>query len=270
MERNRDHRTNAMPTPRVVTVTLLPALILPQALDGCVAVVIDILRATTTIITALAAGAKCVIPCATIDEARALASEERHSPALLAGERHGKPIDGFDLGNSPGDFTAARCRGQTIITTTTNGTKALLASRCAERVLVGAFVNFSAVCEQLDTDPRPVHIVCAGTDGEPALEDTLFAGAIVDHLSEMFDVQVNDAARLAWDCFENHGRIMAGAFEVCRGGEALMKIGLTADLRFAASVDKYALAAEMKYDPPRVEVVAAGIKRRHWPITDPY
>src|SRR5438132_538117 len=77
----------------------------------------------------------------------------------------------------------------------------------AERVLVAAFVNFSAVCEQLRMDVRPVHIVCAGTDGEVSLEDTLLAGAFVDFLSENGDVHLNDAARLAWDVFENHGRV---------------------------------------------------------------
>src|SRR5437667_327941 len=82
----------------------------------------------------------------------------------------------------------------------------------------GAFVNFSAVCEQLRTDPRPVHIVCAGTDAEVSLEDTLLAGAIVDFLCENGDVKLNDSARLAWDSFENNGQMLEGALEVGLGG----------------------------------------------------
>ena len=75
-------------------------------------------------------------------------------------------------------------------------------------MLVAAFVNFSAVCEQLRQEKRPVHIVCAGTEGEIAMEDTLLAGALVDFLCEAMEVRLNDSARLAWDCFENHGRML--------------------------------------------------------------
>ena len=132
-------------------------------------------------------------------------------------------------------------------------------------VLVAAFVNYSAVCEQLRHEARPLHIVCAGTDGEPSLEDTIFAGALVDHLSEAWDVQLNDAARLAWDAFENHGRILEGAFEVSRGGEKLLDIGLGADLKAAAAVDHFAVVAEVRRDPVRVELSGAGIKRRYGP-----
>ncbi len=253
-----------MPNDREVRVFLTPALIPPDALAGRIAVVIDILRATTTMIHALAAGAKAIYPCSEIDEARSLAAATP-GKVLLTGERNGATIPGFDLGNSPRDFKAAAVRNSTIIMTTTNGTPALCAALAAERVLVAAFVNFSAVCEQLTNDNRPIALVCAGSDGSPSLEDTLFAGALVDHLCENGDMALNDAARLAWDSFENQGEILAGAFEVSLAGEKLLKIGLGADLKDAAEVDRFALAAEVRRDPVRVEVCAAGIKRCYWP-----
>src|SRR4051794_4907897 len=128
---------------RNVRVHLTPNYLPDGGLAGSTAIAVDVLRATTTMLTALAAGAKCIIPCATIDEAKAAAAEGRWSPALLAGEREGRPIPGFDLGNSPSEFTAANCKGKTVIASTTNGTKAILACHSAGRVLIGAFVNFS-------------------------------------------------------------------------------------------------------------------------------
>src|SRR5205807_9970970 len=156
-------------------------------------------------------------PCAEVEEARALAGQMRVGRALLGGERGGVPLPGFDLGNSPREYTAKVCRGNTLVLTTSNGTRALLRAAEAERTLVAGFVNYSAVCEQLRQDVRPVYIVCAGTEGEVSLEDTLLAGAFIDFLSETTEARLNDAARLAWDCFENHGRVLVGALEVSGG-----------------------------------------------------
>lgn len=253
-------RTMAIERP--VTVHLLPQL--ASGLAGAVAVVVDVLRATTSIVHAFAAGADAVVPCATIDEARALA-KRRKSGVLLTGEREGKPIAGFDLGNSPRDFTAAKCKGKTVIMATTNGTPAIVAAALAERVLIAAFVNFSAVCEQLRTDPRPVHIVCAGTDGGISVEDTLLAGAIVDFLCEHEEVALSDSARLAWDAFENHGRILEGALELGQGGRNLLKLGYHFDIHDATRVDRFTLCPELRREPLRIERGAVGIVRAHWP-----
>src|SRR6266851_4504996 len=154
---------------REVRVHLLPQLAPPGNLRGGVAVVIDVLRATTTIIHALAAGCEAVRPCAEVEEAKALADGMRAGRVLLAGERGGRPLPGFDLGNSPGEYVPKICRGTTLVLTTTNGTLALLRAAEAERVLIAGFVNYSAVCEQLRQDLRPLHIVCAGTEGEITL-----------------------------------------------------------------------------------------------------
>src|SRR3954454_8565361 len=133
----------------MVFVHLLPSLTPESGLRGGVAVVIDVLRATTMIVHALVAGCTEVIPVSEVEEARQIAAALPVGSALLAGERQGVPIDGFDLGNSPDECTSARCRGKTMVITTTNGTRALLACGDADRVFLGAFVNFAATCRRL-------------------------------------------------------------------------------------------------------------------------
>jgi 2-phosphosulfolactate phosphatase len=254
-----------MPEDRDVHVYLLPCLVPCGRLADGIAVAIDVLRATTTIIHALAAGCTAVRPCAEIAEAQDLAGQMRAGRVILGGERNGAPLAGFDLGNSPGEYTPKVCKGTTLVLTTTNGTRALLRAADAARTLVAGFVNFSAVCEQLRQDPRPVYMVCAGTDGEVSLEDTLLAGALVDYLCDQSEVQLNDGARIAWDCFEHHGQVLRGAFEVSKGGAKLRGLGYDDDIRVAAQVDQFALVPELRRDPLRVEVGAFGIVKSHWP-----
>src|SRR5262245_37567903 len=177
---------------RVVNVHLLPALAPPGSLAGGLAVAIDVLRASTTIVHALAAGCTEVRPCLEVDEARALADGMHAGKVILGGERDGVSLPGFDLGNSPREYTAQSCKDRSVVLTTTNGTRALARAAEADRTLIAAFVNYSAVCEQVKADPRPLHFICAGTDGEVSLEDTLLAGAIVDYLSEEIEVALND------------------------------------------------------------------------------
>jgi 2-phosphosulfolactate phosphatase len=254
-----------MPDDREVQVHLLPELVPAGRLRGGVAVVIDVLRATTTIIHALVAGCTAVRPCAEVDEARSLAGGMRAGRVLLAGERGGAPLAGFDLGNSPREYTPNLCRGNMLVLTTTNGTRALLRAAEAERVLLAAFVNFSAVCEQIRQDSRPLHLICAGTEGEVALEDTLLAGALVNYLCDVVEVRLNDGARLAWDCFEHHGQVLQDALELSRGGAILKQLGYDEDIRTAARVDQFNLVPELRRDPLRVEVGSVGIVKSYWP-----
>ncbi|MCA1685091.1 MAG: 2-phosphosulfolactate phosphatase [Planctomycetia bacterium] len=163
-------------------VHLLPALIPPGALKGGVSVVVDVLRATTVMVRALAAGAMAIVPCAEVDEARGVAAALPEGSAVLGGERQGLPIEGFDLGNSPDSYTEDVCRGRTVVMTTTNGTRAILASLDADRVLVASFGNLAATVRELKAQTRPVHIVCSGTNGRVSYEDALLAGAIVRHV----------------------------------------------------------------------------------------
>jgi 2-phosphosulfolactate phosphatase len=253
-----------MPEERVVRVHLTPDRLTPPLLAGSVAVVIDVLRATTTIIHALAAGCVAVWPVAEVEEARRIADGMRAGRVLLGGERGGVPLPGFDLGNSPSEYTCARCKGTTLVLTTTNGTCALLRAAPAARTLIAGFVNYSAVCEQLAEEKRPIDIVCAGYRGEAALDDALLAGALVEFLCEHQTIALNDAARLAWDCFEHHGRVLDGALEISAGGVHLRSLGYDEDIRAAARVDQFALVPEVRHEPLRVEIGAVGIVKSHW------
>jgi 2-phosphosulfolactate phosphatase len=253
-----------MAFPRHVHVHLSPALAAPDLFQGGTAVVIDVLRATTTIVQALAAGCLSVRPCATVEEARALADSLPAGKVLLGGEREGLPLPGFDLGNSPREYTSARCGGTTLVLTTSNGTRALLHAARAERVLAASFVNYSATCEQLRREARPVHILCAGDAGTVALEDTLLAGALVEFFAAREDVFLNDGARLAWDCFEHHGRHPEDALRLGAGGARLLSLGYDDDIRAAARVDVFHLAPELRQGPTRIEIGAVGISASYW------
>jgi 2-phosphosulfolactate phosphatase len=247
-----------MAIPRQIDVYLLPALVEPQQLAERLVVVIDVLRATTTIIHALAAGANEVVPCLEVDEARLIAAGQFPGSAVLGGERGGLPIPGFDLGNSPRDYTPARVGGKSVIFTTTNGTRAMLRCKEARRVLIGAFVNLSAICREL-TDVSNVALLCAGTDGHVTREDTLFAGAVVTELAsrgreppEAIGVVIlNDQAEIAADAWRSCVRDLTGAnplgqsLRASRGGRNLIETGQENDIDLAAQIDKSDLVPEL-------------------------
>lgn len=249
---------------RDVHVSLLPSLAPPEQLQQGVAVVIDVLRSTTSIVHALAAGCTSIIPCIEVDDAVELASEMESEEVVLAGERGGLPLAGFDLGNSPKKFNAQTCQGRTLILTTSNGSTALMRGAEAQRCLVAAFVNYSAVCEQILSEKRPLFIICSGTEGDVTLEDTLLAGALVDCLAENQSVQLNDGARLAWDCFETHGPYLESALRLSRGGTQLCKVGLEEDIESASRVDAHNFVPELRSDPLRIEMGNVGIAASHW------
>jgi len=165
------------------------------------AVVIDILRATTTIVTALANGAKAVVPAATSEEAVRLTSNLEKNGYLLAGERRSLKIEGFQLGNSPLEMQPEVVRGKTIFLATTNGTPALVAAQGADPVLVGAAVNFKAVVErarQVFLERQELAIICAGRERQFSLEDAYTAGRIVKALKRgTKGLVLNDAGQVA-------------------------------------------------------------------------
>ncbi len=132
----------------------LPADVDEQSLAGSTVIVIDLLRATTTICQALASGAHNVVPFREIDETLAAANRLGRTNVVLGGERGGVRIEGFDLGNSPAEFTPQAVRGRSVLITTTNGTQALYHARLAKRVIVGAMVNLSAVIASVEDEPR--------------------------------------------------------------------------------------------------------------------
>jgi len=237
-----------MPADRQLDVYLLPDLIEPEQLAGKTAVVIDVLRATTTIIHALASGAEQVIPCLEVEEAKQVAAR-LGGRGITGGERGGKQIPGFDLGNSPAEYGPERVAGKTVVFTTTNGTRALLRFKSAGRVLLGAFVNFSALCREL-ADERQIVLLCAGTDGNVTREDTLLAGAIVDDLARSRNWALNDQALLAADAWRTAVRLLVDrplgiTLRDSHGGRNLIEIGQENDIDLAAQIDKFDIVPQL-------------------------
>jgi 2-phosphosulfolactate phosphatase len=224
-------------------------------------VVVDVIRATSSMVTALEHGARSVFPVASVDEAARLAQNLGREDVLLCGERRGLPIDGFDLGNSPGEFVAEHVAGKALVMTTTNGTRALLAvaelpmpndARDASPaapprpVLIGSFLNLGAVAAALMTSSDPVSIVCAGKEDTFALEDAVFAGALANRLLERSDdaLEANDAAVAAMGMASRLGDALLPLLRRTAAGRAIMEIGLEGDLDFCADVDRFEVVPE--------------------------
>ena len=228
---------------------------LPQRdLTGTVSVVFDVLRATSTMITALANGAAGIIPVAEIPEALAL---RRDRPdLLLAGERNGLRIQAdltggvpFDLGNSPREFAREKVDGRMIAMTTTNGTRALRACAGARAVLIGSFLNLSATVSRLQKE-RNLIVVCSGTFEQAAYEDVLGAGALCDLLWARFtDWKISDSARMARDLFLLAAPDLLAALGSSRNGRRLLdQPELRDDVAFCARRDAYLIAAALEPD----------------------
>ena len=202
-------------------------------------VVFDVLRATSSMITALAGGAREIYPVCTIEEARALKVEMPH--ALLGGERDGELIHGFDVGNSPFEYRGLT--GRTIITTTTNGTVALRACESAETVLVGAMLNLTELADEIIwREPEDLLLVCAGTFEEFALEDAWAAGRLIDALP---DADLTDSARAAvaiTRLFPNP----LDALRAARNGRALAAKGRGAEVEWCARVSEFNIVGQME------------------------
>lgn len=253
-----------MPGNRRVDVHFLPELVHQDALRDATVVVIDILRATTTMVHALAAGCSEIYPTETISQARMLRDSFKPPVPLLAGERGGVRIEGFDLGNSPSEFTQDRCLDRPVICTTTNGTRAIVHACQARRILIGAFVNYSAICEELRRCEEPIHLLCAGAEGEVALEDVLFAGAVVDFLAQSGTADLSDAARIAWDAYEHHGDVLICALELSQAGQRLLSLGFDLDLKDAAAVDRFGLVPEVCRSPLRILPATLNLECNHY------
>ena len=209
------------------------------------------MRATTTICHALSAGATAVVPCLEIDEARAKAGRVSGLVAL-GGERQGLRIEGFDLGNSPSEYTPETVGGRTVVFTTTNGTRAMHRAAQAAEILIGAFVNRRALVRELRNRKR-VDLLCAGTHGAITAEDCLLAGAVVEGLADG-PVELNDQARLARDAWRTvrEGGPLAAALRECQGGRNLIAEGFDADIDTAAVADRFELVPRLDASTGRI------------------
>ncbi|MDT8369780.1 MAG: 2-phosphosulfolactate phosphatase [Longimicrobiales bacterium] len=216
----------------------------PGELAGATAVVVDVLRATSTIIAALAAGARGIYPTADTEEALRLAQSMGRDDTLLCGERRGARIEGYDLGNSPLDFTPEVVGDRRLVMNTTNGTRAFLAAEGADRVVAAAFVNVAAVARSVATVDDIV-VICAGRDDAFSLEDAVCAGALLDALGGPESRELDDAGRAAY-VLARHCAADADFLAGTAGGRALLEIGLGGDLEWCARRDSLDVVPEMR------------------------
>jgi 2-phosphosulfolactate phosphatase len=213
---------------------------------GKTAVMIDVLRASSTIVTALANGAKGVIPVADMGAGSKISQNMDTENILLCGEKDGEKIEGYDLGNSPLEYTEKLVRNKTIILNTTNGTKALMRASLAKDVVVGSFLNLSNIASYLKDKERIV-LVCAGWRGRLSLEDLLCAGNIIYELTngELPDTAF-DGAKVAFGLYEKFGDDIEKTVQSSNHANRLKDIVGTEDLSYCSKVNAMDVMPVMK------------------------
>ena len=229
----------------------------PQALDGGLsdrtALVVDVLRASTTIIAALAAGASAVVPVADAEEARRRLAAWPAGEAVLAGERSGEPLPGFHLGNSPPAFTPDRVAGKTVILSTSNGTRALLRAAGAAALGVAALVNRAAASAWAAGQGCDVTIVCAGERGAPSLEDEVAAGLLVERLARG-GAEPTAAARRALELARRYDGDLERLARDSAWARRLAARGWEADVRACLALDHASLVPVYRADIDKIVV----------------
>lgn len=236
-----------------IDVVFTPAELPRGLVSGRTVAVVDVLRATTSIVHALVNGARRVVPVATLEEAVRKAEELGRDDVLLCGERDCQLIRGFDLGNSPEEFTPARVAGRTLVMTTTNGTPALLAAADSAECLVGALVNAGAVAERIAAAGRDALVVCSGREGRFAYEDAYCAGVILRELRRLRPaLATNDAGRAAYRLVGNAPVI--DVLRVTAAAQRLLELGMDRDVHFCAQLHLH--DAVPVFDEHRIELTS--------------
>jgi 2-phosphosulfolactate phosphatase len=215
-------------------VCLSPALIPLYNVEDYIVVIVDIFRATSSICYGIENGAGAIIPVSLVEECAAY--REKGLDYLLAAERDGKVVEGFDFGNSPFSYTKEKVAGKTIVLTTTNGTHALHLSRAAKKIVIGSFLNLTSLCDWLKQQNDNVLLVCAGWKNNFNLEDTLFAGAAVEQLKTK-DFKLDDAAIAANDLYQLGKHDLNEYLKKTSHSERLKKLGIEKDIAFCLQVD---------------------------------
>ena len=242
-----------------VDVVLLPDHLGSEQILNHTLIVVDVLRASTTIIAALESGAAVIVPVLGVDEAREVNQERAGS--LLCGERGGEPPEGFVLGNSPLEYTKAIVGGQALVLTTTNGTRALSMVGDASKVLIGSITNREAVCQA--ARGSDVTIVCAGTLGSVSLDDSIAAGLMIERLIGMGEYEPTETASMVLrgtrSVIDEHGGMesggILGALRSTAHGKRLIGLGMDADVECASRANSSAVVPV--YDPETGEIRAS-------------
>lgn len=218
---------------KTIDVCLTPELLHLYNVQNKAVVVVDILRATSCMVTALASGADHIVPVASLDECRKMKAQGY----ILSGEREGVKVEDFDKGNSPFEYLDG-VTGTKIAFTTTNGTQAIEKSKAAPVLVVGAFLNLSAVADFLHEQHHSILIVCAGWKGRYSLEDTLFAGALVEKAQRFASLDC-DAGLSAWHLYREAKKDLPGYLEQSSHVRRLNRLNIFQDLGFCVSIDRF-------------------------------
>ena len=243
-------------------IQVIPTAQQAQGIDfgGKTAVVIDVLRATSVITTALENGACEVIPVCTVEEAESLFAASDASTTLRGGERNSLKIDGFELSNSPLEYKKKTVEGKTLIFTTTNGTNAINNVKGADEVVLACFRNAEAVAEHVlgrlpnspsphqrgKGDSRDVVIVCAGTEGRFSLDDGLCAGMLIELLKQQNEVETDDLGLLLNRFYNESKGSLFGALSGCYHLKRLFTLGFYDDIKFCLEANCVATVPVVK------------------------
>ncbi|MEQ6121706.1 2-phosphosulfolactate phosphatase [Reichenbachiella sp. MALMAid0571] len=219
---------------RTIDVCFSPDLIDSYDLEGKIVVVVDILRATSCMVSGFASGVKGIIPVATLEECK----EYQNKGFICAAERGGKQVDGFELDNSPFSYMNENLKGKTICATTTNGTLAISKSIKAYKVIIGAFLNLSVVALYLNNQPNDVIIHCAGWKGKVNMEDSLFAGALIEKLEKSHTLNC-DAPHMALKYYQAVKNELLPTVQNSAHAKRLSKIGINKDIEFCLKIDRF-------------------------------
>lgn len=232
-------------------------------------VVIDVLRACTSIAAALTNGAREIIPVDTVESAVKISGNLFGDVTLLGGERNGKMVEGFSLGNSPGEYTEERVRGKSIIFSSTNGAQAMVKARYARELFVCAFVNVSTVAGALRQNPRDFTVICAGNNGILSMEDSVCAGMLIAKVTDNapFDVELADGAQAARALFKTYGRGILKMIKTSDHGRYLQSIGFGDDLKTCAGVDTMPVLPQLDGNVIRLKREPAAKEPTDQPVT---
>lgn len=219
---------------KTIDVCLSPDLMHLYPVHDRVVVVVDILRATSCMVTALAHGVQSIRPFADLEACRAMKAHGY----FTAGERNGEKVEGFDFGNSPFEYMIEKLKGQKIAFTTTNGTQAIAKSQGAKEIIIGSFLNLTAVTEYLKRGNESVLVVCAAWKGKVNLEDTLFAGALVENLKDHIEPDC-DAPLAAQRLYNLAKKDMVDFLKDSSHVKRLNRLHVHKDIAFCATPDQY-------------------------------
>lgn len=224
-------------------VCISPDMIHAWSLRSSTVVVTDILRASSSITAGIYGGVPAIRPVEHIHRRHYWKSRGY----LLGGERHGEMIDGFDIGNAPEDYLQAGKQGQKIIMTTTNGTRAIQASKEAETLVIGSFLNLDSVAGYLKKSTSPLLVVCSGWQGKASLEDTLFAGALIDRLlPDLNHLPLGDGAQLALATYERFRKNLLKVVRESSHGQRLTHLQREQDISFCLQQSIYDVLPVLK------------------------